>query len=161
MIPSPQSMDAYRPVMEVSQADTQDSDIATWQTIQRMCQHIHQAAQDPLVQRTARLASGVGFWGGCCWRAHPGCFWWVKQAVSVLPHSQFKALVSAYPEKRQLLISPSVVLRAPNPAGACSTFSMLIAAMLESLGVQWELVTVAVEPEDPMLYSHVFVRAVL
>ena len=145
-------MDAYRPVMEVSQADTQDTDVATWQTVQRMCEHIHQAAEDPVVQRTARLACGVvGVWG---------CFRWVQHAVKVLPHSQFKALLAAYPEKRQLLISPSVVLRAPNPAGDCSTFSMLIAAMLEALGVQWELVTVAVEPEDPTLYSHVFVRAV-
>jgi hypothetical protein len=37
---------------------------------------------------------------------------------------------------------------------------MLIAAMLEALGVRWELVTVAVDPQDPALYSHVFVRAV-
>jgi hypothetical protein len=38
---------------------------------------------------------------------------------------------------------------------------MLIAAMLEALGMRWELVTVAVDPEDPTNYSHVFVRAVL
>jgi hypothetical protein len=38
---------------------------------------------------------------------------------------------------------------------------MLLAAMLESLGVSWELVTVAVEPSEPGLYSHVFVRAIL
>jgi hypothetical protein len=158
--------------MRAFQADTQDSDLATAQTIATMCEHIHRAARDPLVQRTAQHAEAS--WGAARPSAivaarfgldgasvGPGCFWWVKHRVKVLRHSEFKALLAAYPEKRQLLVAPEVVLRAPNPAGDCSTFSMLLAAMLETLGVDWELVTVAVEPADPMLYSHVFVRAVL
>jgi hypothetical protein len=151
----------YRPTMEVFQADTQDSDVATAQTIQAMCRYIHQAAQDQALQWTAEEA--VAQWAGWSTEGNPipGAFWWARHNVDVLRHDQFKALLAAYPEKRQLLVSPSVVLRAPKPAGDCSTFSMLIAAMLETLGVEWELVTVAVEPEDPTLYSHVFVRAVL
>ena len=158
--------------MRAFQADTQDSDLATAQTIATMCEHIHRAARDPLVQRTAQDAEAS--WGAARPSAivaarfgldgasvGPGCFWWAKHRVKVLRHSEFKALLAAYPEKRQLLVAPEVVLRAPKPAGDCSTFSMLLAAMLESLGVDWELVTVAVEPADPSLYSHVFVRAVL
>jgi hypothetical protein len=165
-------MDPSRPVMRAFQADTQDSDLATAQTIATMCEHIRRAARDPLVQRTAQhaeaswgaarpstiVAARFGLDGAS---VGPGCFWWAKHRVKVLRHSEFKALLAAYPEKRQLLVTPEVVLRAPNAAGDCSTFSMLIAAMLESLGVDWELVTVAVEPADPTLYSHVFVRAVL
>ena len=149
--------------MEVFQADTQDADLATAQTIATMCSHIHRAAQDPVVRQAAQDAFAT--WGrwltGSAWSAPVGVFWWAKHAVKMLPHSKFKALLAAYPEKRQLLVIPEVVVRAPAPAGDCSTFSMLIAAMLEALGVQWELVTVAADPQDPKLYSHVFVRAVL
>ena len=157
--------------MQAFQADTQDSDLATAQTIATMCEHIHRAARDPLVQRTAQHAEAS--WGdarpstivaarfGHNASVGSGCFWWAKHRVKVLRHSEFKALLAAYSEKRQLLVAPEVVLCAPKPAGDCSTFSMLLAAMLESLGLDWELVTVAVEPADPTLYSHVFVRAVL
>jgi hypothetical protein len=146
--------------VEVYQADTQDSDLATAQTIATMCGHIHRASQDPVVQQAAKQA--LSTWGRVRWgtSAPVGVFWWAKHAVKMLPHSKFKALLAAYPEKRQLLVTPEVVLRAPAPAGDCSTFSMLIAAMLEALGVQWELVTVAADPQDPRLYSHVFVRAI-
>ena len=149
------------PKVEVYQADTQDSDLATAQTIATMCGHIHHASQDPVVQQAAKQA--LSTWGRVRWgtSAPVGVFWWAKHTVKVLPHSKFKALLAAYPAKRQLLVIPEVVLRAPSPAGDCSTFSMLIAAMLESLGAQWELVTVAADPQDPKLYSHVFVRAVL
>jgi hypothetical protein len=148
------------------QADTQDSDVATEQTVRLMCEHVHRAARDPLVRQTAHQAAKT--WGQfgptVVFSAEPrpaqGCFWWAKHYVKAVPHSQFKALLAAYPEKRQLLVAPEVVLRAPNPAGDCSTFSMFLASMLESLGIGWELVTVAVDPEDPSLYSHVFVRAV-
>jgi hypothetical protein len=167
MSPSPQL-----PVMDVFQASLQDSDLATAETIKTMCGHVHRAALDPLVQQAAQRAEQS--WGtgrastkalanlGLLIDAVPGagCFWWVKYGLKQVPHEQFKALLAAFPQKRQLLVSPEVVLRAARPAGDCSTFSMLIAAMLESLGVRWELVTVAVDPQDPALYSHVFVRAV-
>ena len=158
--------------MAVFQANLQDSDIATAETVQAMCSRIHEAARDPLVLKTAQQAELM--WGAgrpsvqmAAKRLHltmapgAGCFWWAKHWVKAVPHSQFKALVAAFPQKRQLLIVPAVVLRSLNPEGDCSTFSMLLAAMLEALGVRWELVTVAVQPEDRTLYSHVFVRAVL
>ena len=164
---------AWSPVLDVFQADTQDSDTATAQTIAAMCQHIHRAAKDKAVlngalqavtrwsrrSALAPLYSGVGL--EPAFADAGACFWWAKYHVKVLPHSEFKALLAAYPQKRQLLIPPDVVLRAPNPAGDCSTFSMLIAALLESLSVAWELVTVAADPHDRSLYSHVFVRAVM
>jgi hypothetical protein len=142
--------------MSVFQADTQDSDLATAQTIRAMCEHIHRASKDPVVRAIAMEAETKMRMGA----AGSGCFWWAKHFVKQLPHSQFKALFAPFPQKRQLLVAPEVVVRAKNPAGDCSTFSMLIAAMLESLGIRWELVTVAVEPSAPWLYSHVFVRAV-
>ena len=144
------------PPISVFQADTQDSDLATAQTIQAMCEYIHRAAKDTVVHSTAAYAESKMR----MFAVGSGCFWWAKHFVKQLPHAQFKALYAGFPQKRQLLVIPEVVVRATNPAGDCSTFSMLIAAMLESLGIKWELVTVAVEPSEPTLYSHVFVRAV-
>jgi hypothetical protein len=153
------------PVMAVTQLDTRNSDVATEQTIRLMCGHVYWAAKNPLVQQVA--AQALDAWSG---RARllglspmsPGgaCFWLAKHFCKQVPHSEFKALLAAYPQKRQLLVSPEALLRAESPAGDCSTFSMLIAAMLEALGERWEFVTVAADPEDPSLYSHVFVRAV-
>jgi hypothetical protein len=159
--------------MDVFPANLQDPDLATAETVQTMCAHIHRAAADPLVQRVASQAESA--WGnatpsalaltalgsGTAAPAGPGCFWWAKHFCRALPHSQFKALLAAYPAKRQLLISPEVLLRTERPAGDCSTFAMLIAAMLEALDARWELVTVAADPADAANYSHVFVRAVL
>lgn len=144
------------PPISVFQADTQDSDLATAQTIQVMCEYIHRAAKDTVVHSTTAYAESKMR----MFAVGSGCFWWAKHFVKQLPHAQFKALYAGFPQKRQLLVIPEVVVRATNPAGDCSTFSMLIAAMLESLGIKWELVTVAVEPSEPTLYSHVFVRAV-
>jgi hypothetical protein len=158
--------------MDVYQASIQDPDLATAETIKTMCGYIRRAGRDPLVQRAAHQAEqswGVdrpsslvavqfGLMGASV--PGPGCFWWAKHYVKQVPHSQFKQLIAAFPGKRQLLVIPEVVVRFPKPEGDCSTFSMLIAAMLEALGVRWELVTVAVDPQDPALYSHVFVRAV-
>ena len=143
------------PPISVFQADTQDLDLATAQTIQAMCEDIHRAAKDTVVHSTAAYAESKMR----MFAVGSGCFWWAKHFVKQLPHAQFKALYAGFPQKRQLLVIPEVVVRATNPAGDCSTFSMLIAAMLESLGIKWELVTVAVEPSEPTLYSHVFVRA--
>jgi len=167
MSPSPQL-----PVMDVFQASLQDSDLATAETIKTMCGYIRRAGRDPLVQRLAHqaeqswgvdrpsslVAAKFGLMGASV--PGPGCFWWAKHYVKQVPHSQFKQLLAAFPGKRQLLVIPEVVVRFPHPEGDCSTFSMLIAAMLEALGIRWELVTVAVDPQDPALYSHVFVRAV-
>jgi len=153
------------PVMAVTQLDTRNSDVATEQDIRLMCGHVHWAAKNPLVQQVA--AQAVDAWSGGAKLLglspmSPGaaCFWWAKHFCKQVPHSEFKARVAAYPEKRQLLISPEALVRQSAPAGDCSTFSMLIAAMLEALGERWEFVTVAVDPEDPSVYSHVFVREV-
>ena len=70
-------------------------------------------------------------------------------------------MVAAFPEKKQLLISPDVLLLSSNPQGDCSAFTMAICALLKCLGIGYELVAAAVNPEDPAIYSHVYPRAVL
>ena len=45
-----------------------------------------------------------------------------------------------------------------HPKGDCAVFTCLICAMLETLGVPWEIVVVAVDPRQPGIYSHVYPR---
>jgi hypothetical protein len=151
----------------VYQANLSDPDIATRETVGLLTKLIHDAAREPAVQHLAETAVST-FKGGPLYsgdaRSDPrgcalSCWWYAKQFVKALRHSEFKALVAAYPEKRQLLI-PVDSLASIDRAD-CSVFTELICAMLESLGVKYELVTVAVDREDPMLFSHVYPQATL
>lgn len=144
-------------------------DVATGQTVAFMCGCIDRASVNPLVMAAARDAvARFGALAGVAPGGRPSSadlaravFWWVKYAVEPMRHSQFKALVSAFPEKKQLIVDPVALLGMDRPAGDCSAFTMLVCALLRSLGVRYELVTVAVDPEDPALFTHVYPRAVL
>jgi len=88
-------------------------------------------------------------------------WWWCKYSVKKLPHQEFKAIVSAFPEKKQLIIDPSALLSMAKWIGDCSTFTMLVCSLLKCLGVPYDLVTVAVDPREPQLYTHVYPEAIL
>jgi hypothetical protein len=130
-----------------------------------MCRLIDGAAKHPAVQAAAREAvQRFGNEPG----ATPGnanlaraAWWFAKYSVNVLPHEQFKATVAAFPEKKQLLLAPEFVLTQPQPEGDCSAFTMLIAALLKCMGVRCELVTVAVDPREPEVFTHIYPRAIL
>jgi len=155
-----------------------------------MCGCIDRASQNPALAAVARdavarfgalgasfPAMGSGFApggdaaGGIAadravgWRSSAdlarAVFWWVKYAVSPMRHSQFKTLVAAFPEKKQLIVDPVALLGMDRPAGDCSAFTMLVCALLRRLWVRYELVTVAVDPEEPSIFTHVYPRAVL
>jgi hypothetical protein len=149
-----------------------DPDTATAQTIQKMCELVRQASGDCLVQASAQRAVEY-LRGGPAWAhlgldpfAHPqligeSCWWYAKHAVKFVHHSEQIWKWLGERDQLQLLISPDVLVRMRTPEGDCADFSMLIAAMLESLGQPWEFVTVKCSPRDPSLYTHVYVRIVL
>ena len=64
-------------------------------------------------------------------------------------------------DQLQLLIEPSVLVRMNDMEGDCAIYSMLICSMLECLGIDWELQTLATNPGQPDIYNHVFLRVVL
>lgn len=61
----------------------------------------------------------------------------------------------------ELLIAPYVLLSMPEPMGDCDDFSMLAASMLLALEIPVKFVTIAVDPDEPDKFSHVFVKAFL
>ena len=149
-----------------------DPDEATAQTVRIMCQHIAKSAQDPLVKACAR--SAVGQWRGGPVFASTGrdpstdpraiaesAWWWAKHQLKFVHHSK---LILAWLNERdqlQLLIEPAVLVRMQTMLGDCAIYTMLICTLLDCFSVPWEIVTLAVDPQEPSVFSHVFPRVVL
>lgn len=144
---------------------------ATARTIQIMCSHVAGSVSDPVVQSVARDAvrqfrGGPEFAisGRDAWQdsraVASSVWWWVKSNLKFVHHS---ALLLAWfgEDQLQLLISPDVLLRSPRMVGDCAIYSELVAALLVCNGVGYEFVTVAVNPAQPEIFSHVFVYAVM
>ena len=138
-----------------------DPDTATVQTVQEMCRQIHQAAQDALVQRDAldalRRFRDMG--------PAESCFWWCKHFLKFRHHgSMFEAWSPELGDpatKLQLLIAPDVLVRMERMEGDCAIYTMMLCAMLEALGLQWDIVTAAVDASQPTIFSHVWPRVML
>ena len=151
-----------------------DPDTATEQTVQEMCRQIHQAAQDPLVQQSA-VNAVRNFRGGPVWIGAgidpfsnaqcmaESCWWWCKHFLRFKHHgSMFEAWSADLGDPRtklQLLIAPDVLVRMGRMEGDCAIYTMMLCALLESLGLPFQIVTLAVDQMQPTIFSHVFVRA--
>ena len=144
-----------------------DSDGATRQTVEKMCELIREGVNDPLVQRCAayardRFAMGSTDQAALAW----GVFWYVKHCVKFRLDEgtmlQVGEARDAYGQQQQdLLIAPAVLVRMKDPSEDCDGFTMLTAALLACLGVQVLIATVAVDMDDPSRWSHVFLCAII
>ena len=142
-----------------------DPDTATQQTVQEMCRQIHQAANDPLVQRAARRAVQMFAGGPQSFGFADACWWWAKHYLRFRHHADqfdvWRGDLGDPSSKLQLLIAPDVLVRMSRMEGDCAIYTMMVAAMLETLGIQWEIVTAAVDARQPEIFGHVWPRAVL
>lgn len=84
------------------------------------------------------------------------CFDWVQNNVEFVNDS---ALISQNKADRELLIAPSVILAMDHPKGDCDDFSMLIACMISVLGINKVRFVTAGLGDNPLQFSHVYVRA--
>jgi len=144
-----------------------DTDGATRQTVEKMCELIRDSASDPYVQRCAayardRFAMGSTDQAALAW----GVFWYVKHCVRFRLDEgtmlQIGESHDAYGQQQQdLLIAPAVLVRMKNPSEDCDGFTMLTAALLTCLGVQVLIATVATDMDDPTRWSHVFLCAII
>ena len=129
-----------------------------------MCGHVRDAAADPLVQRIAAGAVQQfgGLAGGETNSAVPSaCWWWAKHFIKFVHHETLLRQFLGEAGHLQGLISPEVLVRMDRPEGDCAIFSECVAAFLTALGVPYEFVTVAVNPSEPTVFSHVYVYAVM
>lgn len=149
-----------------------DPDTATAQTVGYMAGYIHQAARDPLIIQIARRAVQT-FKGGPGWalryspdeerRAAESCWWWCKWNLRFKYHgSMFETWSKDLGDPRtklQLLIAPDVLVRMRSMEGDCAIYTMMLCALLEALGLPWEIVTLAVDRSQPEIFSHVCARS--
>jgi len=148
------------------QASLSDPFEATHQTVQYMVGLIGESLKDPIINRAAADAC-KRFWlltgsassdakrkAECAW-------WWAKHAVKFVHHQKLLEAWLGKSDELQLLIAPDVLLKMQQPKGDCAVFTCLVCALLECLQVPWEICTVAVNPRQPEIFSHVYARAVM
>ncbi len=142
-----------------------DSDTDTATSIRIMCEDARQSAQDQGVRETAAAAvAQLGNLSGDmddAARIAAGAWWYCKLFVKFVHHESIIRQRLGQAGHLQGLISPAVLIRMDRPEGDCAIFSSCIAAFLQALGVPFEFVTVAVNPSEPSVYSHVFLYAVM
>lgn len=144
---------------------TNDVNVATDRTVELMCKYISTAVADPIVQRaaadawrrfgtTAKGLSARSLDVLKCWAA----FWWVKHAIK-FQRDETTMFELGVGDEHDLLINPALLLRAKDPKEDCDGFTMLTAALLSILGVDWRICTVAADGRTPGRWSHVFLVA--
>lgn len=137
---------------------------ATAQTVEYMCSLIHDSLADGIVQRAtvdawrfatpSRVASPAADYARSIW-------WFAKHTVKFVHHQKLLVSWLGAPDELQLLIRPDALLKMSDPKGDCAVFTTLICAMLDCAGIPWEIVTIACDPRQPGIYSHVYPRAIL
>lgn len=133
-----------------------DPFVATQETIQYLCALIRDSLQDGIVQTALRdavhffpfISPYQAIWNYC------------KRRVKFSHHSGMLGEWIGAPDELQLLIRPDALLKMKRPRGDCAVFTGLVCAMLECAGIEWEIVTVAVDPRAPGIFSHVYPRVV-
>jgi hypothetical protein len=144
-------------------------DQATAQTILIMCRdHIWPSVYDPAVYIAAADAVNDSLSGQVepieSRRAIACAIWaYAKRNIRFIHHSKLIRDWFREVDHLQLLIQPSVLVRFPEMkwpmVGDCAIYSCLIAAMLVVYEIPWRLVTLACDPKQPAIFSHVFPRA--
>jgi hypothetical protein len=146
------------------QASLSDPWDATHQTVQYMARLIHDSEADSIINNAAQ--SALRRFGVMADVSTPAgraasVWWFAKRAIKFVHHQKLLRAWLGKADELQLLISPDVLLKMEQPKGDCAVFTCLICAMLECLSVPWEIVTVAVDPNQPDVFSHVYPRAIL
>lgn len=137
-----------------------DDQTATRQTIAAMCAYVRDSLADPLVNEWAKAAGArlaLPFQNRAAaivW----GVFWLLKHQVRFRPDEP-ALFRTGDGDARDLLISPTALVRMPAPAEDCDGFAMLAAALLTILKVPCYLVTLKCDPTDRSRWSHVFCLA--
>ena len=136
-----------------------DPNVATRQTVEKMCEYIRAGALDELVQWWAEC--GVTRYGmgsrdpqALCW----AMYWLVKHAIQ-FARDEPRLFQVGEGDALDMLIAPAVLVRMSQPKEDCDGFTMLVCALLQCVGVRTVIVTVAADPQDPSRWSHVFPMA--
>jgi len=87
--------------------------------------------------------------------------WWWLRRIRFIHDQEALARLLNLGDDLELLIQPELLFRMPAPFGDCDDFTMAGCALLLNLGLEAEIVIMAVDPGQPWRWSHVFPQAVL
>ena len=158
------------PCITREHTDLSDPDAGTAKTVRRMAQVTSESIGTPRLHNFSRKCA-AGWRGGPAYHGRAinwedqrqlACSVWygVNSSMKFVEHSEMiKALLNEA-DQLQLIISPDVLLRAKRPSGDCAIYTTLVCAALGTLGIHYEFVTLACDPRDPDLFTHVYCRAV-
>lgn len=131
-----------------------------------MCGHVRKSSIDEMVKQAA--AGALGQFGGLAGDTQDvsrvisaAAFWWCKLYIRFVHHEFIIRDLLGESGHLQGLISPEVLVRMKSPEGDCAIFSECVAAFLQAYGIPYEFVTVAANPAEPNIFSHVYLYAVL
>ena len=89
-------------------------------------------------------------------------FWWIKNHISFVEDEEILGQQLGYKDVNQeLLIPPDTLLSMPTPMGDCDDFAMLAASFMLACSVPVWFVTVAVDPEQPGRFSHIYCKVMV
>ena len=131
---------------------------ATAETVLYMCELIQDSLVDGIVQQATKDADRFRQFAASPWAS---IWWWAKHHIVFVHHQKLLVAWLGAPDELQLLIRPDALLKMTQPKGDCAVFTTLICAMLDCAGLDWEICTVAVDPRQPGIYSHVYPRVIL
>ena len=162
-----QAAEALRANPGVRQS-SDDPTEATAQTVEYMCELVNDSLADGIVQRAAadacasvKRAAADASPAAKWWMSAGGIWWYAKQRVRFIHHSKLLVAWLNAPNELQLLIRPDALLKMREPKGDCAVFTTLICALADCAGLPWEIVTIACDPRQPGIYSHVYPRVIL
>jgi len=88
-------------------------------------------------------------------------WWWLRRSMRFVHDQEALASLLNRGDDLELLIQPELIFRMRHPFGDCDDFTMAACALLLNLGLEAEIVIMAVDPVEPWRWSHVFPQAVL
>lgn len=142
-----------------TQANYQDTESSTAQTIREMCGHIRASIPDPVVQQ---CAASIGPVSSRDRRGLAEAVWrWCKRNIDFVTDEDQMQRLLGRGDELELLISPSVMVRLAQKRGDCDCFVMTACALLSCLGVPCAIKTFKCSREEPWRWSHVCAAAVL
>jgi transglutaminase-like putative cysteine protease len=143
---------------EQSSLAVSDSAESTAQTARIMCEHIRRDAYSPIVRALAARICAAAH-SKTAADAARAVWLYVKQRVRFVHHEEQIARLFGERDQLQLLIAPAALLQMADPAGDCAIFTMLVCALLTTLGIRAQVVCLCCDIQEPARFSHVYSRA--
>lgn len=152
------------PAINISetQADYLNTESSTAQTVQEMCGHILDSANDPLVQSTAIDACAQAGVMSMARKQLANAAWlWCKRNIKFVTDEEQLLKLLGRRDELELLIAPAVMVRMRPRQGDCDCFTMMLCSLLQCLGVPALIQTFKCDQQEPWRWAHVCAAAVL